>query len=125
MFLTVPTTPPLPLLLALAGVDRRAVLRRVVPLRFAPLLEELADRVERLRFGAGAVVARVGFLVPFRVDALAELLDRFVPLCGALPAISNPLVFAVDRCVRAYPIAAAKTHCAKTCIVPLRALRRG
>ena len=91
------TPPPLPLLLAVAGVLRRAVLR-VVVLRFAPLLDArdaLLDRVVRLLLllRAGADFGRAGFLVPeaFRVDALAELLDRVLPLCGVLPAISNPL----------------------------------
>jgi hypothetical protein len=120
-FLTVSATPPLPLLLAVAGVARRAVLRvvvlrfapvvvlrffPVVVLRFAPLLdarEALADRVVRLLpLRADAGFARAGFLVPepFRLDALAELLVRVLPLCGVVPAMSNPLVSAIDRCVR-------------------------
>jgi hypothetical protein len=98
------TPPPLPLLLALAGVVRRAVAPR-----FAPLLDArvaFADRVERPPLRAGAVFARAGFLVPellrldafaeffeaVRPDVLAELLDRVLPLCGVLSAMSNPLV---------------------------------
>ncbi|MGZ8513025.1 MAG: hypothetical protein ACXWWL_06265, partial [Candidatus Limnocylindria bacterium] len=125
------------MLLAVAGVARRAVLRvvvlRFVPvvvLRFAPLLdarEVLADRAVRLLpLRADAVFVRAGFLAPapfrldalaevleafrldalaelfevFGLDALAELLVRVLPLCGVVPAMSIPLISAIDRCVR-------------------------